>query len=61
MSKHLYVNATSITTKPYPDLLECDTPQYLKMRLQFWKWRLHQTLGRPVLVLRHHTSKQGDR
>jgi hypothetical protein len=30
--------------------------QYYKKRMQFWKWRLHHTMVRPVLVPR----KSGD-
>lgn len=25
---------------------------YWKKRLQFWRWRSHKTMGRPILLLR---------
>lgn len=32
-------------------LLEVGTWKYFKLRVQFWKWHKHRTMGRPVLIL----------
>lgn len=40
-------------------LIETNWLQYIKLRIQFWKWRLHHTMGRPVLVLRHKPTPTG--
>jgi len=51
MSKHLVMYGTRVSDTSVP-MLELDGWLYWKKRLQFWKWRLHRTMGRPVLVLR---------
>lgn len=42
--------------KKYP-LLEIDTKEYLLKRLHFRTWKLHQTMGRPILILRNPPEK----
>jgi len=43
--------STRVTDLSMP-LLEVSYRDYLIKRVQPWKWRLHRTMGRPVLVLR---------
>lgn len=54
MSKHL-ITYGHIANWREP-LHEVGLAEYLKKRLQFWKWRLHHTRGRPVLMLRTPTT-----
>jgi hypothetical protein len=50
MGKHLIMYSTSILDLETP-MLEIGHWEYLKKRLQPWKWRLKHTMGRPVLIL----------
>lgn len=49
MSKHLICYGSSIINDQLYEITA--TPYYLK-RIQFWKWRSHQTMGRPILIKR---------
>lgn len=53
MKKHLIFYGTA------PEILKLDKHfltatgwMYWSKRLQVWKWRLKQTMGRPILVMR---------
>lgn len=51
MKKHLVIESTRVAdlTKP---MIELSGWSYWTKRLQFWKWRKHYTMGRPVLKFR---------
>lgn len=51
MSKHLVFYGNSLLNNSAL-MLELSGWMYWKKRLQFWKWKKHRTMFRPVLVLR---------
>lgn len=50
MSKHLICYGSRITDIRTP-FIEVGNLEYIKRRLQLWKWRKKRTMGRPVLCL----------
>lgn len=54
MSKHLFVdhNSLQIGEVERHEWQELSHWGYIKKRVQFWKYRLHRTLGRPILMRR---------
>lgn len=50
--KHLAYNGGSLLDSDYK-LYEIGTIEYLKRRLQVWKYYKHRTMGRPILKLRN--------
>lgn len=50
MKKHLYTESISILDFENP-MVEIGHLQYIKKRVQFWKYRKKRTMGRPVLML----------
>ncbi len=52
MSKHLVCYDTTIFSSDLKaPLEEVGHLEYIKRRVQFWKWRKKRTMGRPVLIL----------
>jgi hypothetical protein len=52
MSKHLVSDSASILDLDNP-MYKVGHLEYIKRRVQFWKWRKHHTMGLPVLLLRN--------
>ena len=49
MSKHLFCDTKDFTSNGNL-WLEVGHIKYIKLRLQFWKYHLHYTMGRPILI-----------
>jgi hypothetical protein len=54
MSKHLFVDSNSLHIGE-PKTKETEWQnithwEYFKKRVQFWKYKLHRTMGRPILM-----------
>ena len=54
MSKHLFVddNKLHIGEPKFYDIRwqELTHLEYIKRRVQFWKYKLHRTMGKPILM-----------
>lgn len=51
MSKHIFVDDDIHNAlKPSSTWHKLSHWEYIKKRIQFWKYRKHRTMGRPMLV-----------
>ena len=49
MKKHIVVYDIELNNSLF---LSLSGWMYWQKRLQFWKWKSHKTMGRPILMLR---------
>lgn len=53
MSRLICYHTDIFDYKDHP-LVEVGYREYIIKRCQFWRWRLHRTMGRSVLILRRN-------